>query len=605
MAGLLLGIECGGTHTVAICADRELYQVKRLDVDGANLRLLTDAQLLRHFRSIGAKMPEPGAVCIGMAGARTASDFARIRTMAGKVWPRSQLYATNDLETALMAAQEESTAAAASVLILSGTGSCCFGRRTDGRTAKVGGWGHILGDKGSGFEIGLRALKATVFYYDRDGVWPKLGARLLRALQLNEPDELIDWVRTASKPEVAALAMEVFKASTEREKIARDILKAAAHSLARDGAACAGRLAKGGAVVNFILSGGILSKQPRFRREVEREVRSLWPKAAFTRLHRESAWGAVILAKQLLPSLAGSPTRAINARPSAAKERNELAPSELIRLRRSPTEERNPRSMRIDKMSMAAAIRLMLNEETRIAPALLKERRSIEKAVQLIVRAFRSGGRLFYVGAGTSGRLGVLDASECPPTFQSDPQMVQGIMAGGQRALWEAVEGAEDDPEQGARAVTFRKVGPRDVVVGIAASGRTPFVWGALEKARKSGARTILLCFNPFLRVPAERRPDVMIAANVGPELLTGSTRLKAGTATKLVLNIFTTLAMIRMGKVQENLMIDVKASNRKLRDRAVRILQELTGTEYDRAFRALEVSRWQIRRARRRLHSS
>jgi N-acetylmuramic acid 6-phosphate (MurNAc-6-P) etherase len=130
-------------------------------------------------------------------------------------------------------------------------------------------------------------------------------------------------------------------------------------------------------------------------------------------------------------------------------------------------------------------------------------------------------------------------------------------------------------------------------------------VWGALEQARKNGARTILLCFNPFLKASAERQPDVMIAPNVGPELLTGSTRLKGGTATKLVLNIFTTLAMIRMGKVQENLMVDVKASNSKLRDRAVRILQELTGTEYDRAFRALEVSRWQIRRARRRLHSS
>jgi N-acetylmuramic acid 6-phosphate etherase len=182
--------------------------------------------------------------------------------------------------------------------------------------------------------------------------------------------------------------------------------------------------------------------------------------------------------------------------------------------------------------------------------------------------------------------------------------MVQGIIAGGQRALWEAVEGAEDDPEQGARAIQFRNVASRDIVAGIAASGRTPFVWGALGEARRRGATTILLCFNPFLKIPEADKPDLIIAPNVGPELLTGSTRLKAGTATKLVLNIFTTLAMVGLGKIQENLMIDVKASNSKLRDRAVRILQELTGVDYDRAYRVLERSRWQIRLARERLQS-
>ena len=171
-------------------------------------------------------------------------------------------------------------------------------------------------------------------------------------------------------------------------------------------------------------------------------------------------------------------------------------------------------------------------------------------------------------------------------------------MAGGQRALWEAVEGAEDDPEAGARAMEFRGVSRQDVVVGIAASGRTPFVWGALKKAKQRGAATVLLCFNPTLRIPRQDRPDLVVAPDVGPEVLTGSTRLKAGTATKLILNMFTTLSMVRLGKVLGNLMIDVKPSNTKLRDRAVRIVQQLTRADYSAARAALEASQWKIKAA-------
>jgi len=175
-------------------------------------------------------------------------------------------------------------------------------------------------------------------------------------------------------------------------------------------------------------------------------------------------------------------------------------------------------------------------------------------------------------------------------------------MAGGQRALWEAVEGAEDDAAAGGRAVEFRGVGRRDVVVGIAASGRTPFVWGALTEAKRRGAVTILLCFNPRLEIPRTGHPDFLIAPDIGPEVLTGSTRLKAGTATKLILNIFTTLAMVRLGKVLGNLMIDVKPSNTKLRDRATRIVRELTGVDYEVARAALEKTGWKIKSASTRL---
>src|SRR5438093_377137 len=195
-----------------------------------------------------------------------------------------------------------------------------------------------------------------------------------------------------------------------------------------------------------------------------------------------------------------------NLKPSPAKKRRSPASSRdsltVSSLKLSPTEQRNPRSRNLDKLPLEAAIGLMLSEEATISSKLLKERRQIVQVVQAIARAFKAGGRLFYVGAGTSGRLGVLDASECPPTFRTSPDLVQGIIAGGQPALWESVEGAEDDPLAGARAIQFRGVGAKDVVVGIAASGRTPFVWGALWEAKKRGAKTILLSFNPNLEIP-------------------------------------------------------------------------------------------------------
>jgi len=605
-----LGIEAGGTRTVVAALDcagpRGNGTSQLLETGPANLRLVTDEELIRHFKEIARATARPISVAIGMAGARTKSDRERIRQAAAIAWPGVPCYATNDLETALMAADRGRADITARVLVLSGTGSCCFGRREDGQTAKLGGWGHILGDKGSGYEIGLRALKAVVYYYDRDGVWSALGQRLLRALQLNEPNDLIAWVQSANKTEIAALAVEVFNAAARREKIAVDILKGAADSLTRDAAACAARLVKPGRRVQFIFAGSVLLKQPRFAAQVARELKKLWPNSVATPLKRESVWGAAELARVLVESKVQSPKSKVQGPksdagsegPDKAVVTTEVAGAEANRsLLLSPTERRNARSMKLDKLPLRDAIELMLGEDEKIPTAIRREGKKIERAIGMIVRAFRGGGRLFYVGAGTSGRLGVLDASECPPTFCTAPEMVQGIIAGGQRALWEAVEGAEDDPEAGARAIGFREVSRRDVVVGIAASGRTPFVWGALKEAKQRGAATVLICFNPHLLVSKDR-PDLIIAPDVGPEILTGSTRLKAGTATKLILNILTTLAMVGLGKVLGNLMIDVKASNTKLRDRATRIVQELTGADYAAAQAALLKAHWKIRPA-------
>lgn len=240
------------------------------------------------------------------------------------------------------------------------------------------------------------------------------------------------------------------------------------------------------------------------------------------------------------------------------------------------TEAANPLSAGLDTLSPEEAVAVMHAQDYDAVRAVGEAKEAIAQAIGLISEAFRRGGRLLYVGAGTSGRLGVLDASECPPTFSADPEMVQGLIAGGETALRNAVEGAEDDAEAGAAVVAERGVGAHDVVVGLSANGGAPYVRGALEAARSRGATTMIVTCNPV--PPTAFQPDVAIVLPVGPEIVAGSTRLKAGTATKLVLNMLSTLSMVRIGKVYDNLMVDVRVSNRKLAVRARRLVERLTG---------------------------
>lgn len=251
------------------------------------------------------------------------------------------------------------------------------------------------------------------------------------------------------------------------------------------------------------------------------------------------------------------------------------------------TEQRNPRTTDIDSKTTLEIIDIINDEDAMVFTAIQKERENIAKAVDLIVEAVsREGGRLIYVGAGTSGRLGILDASECPPTFSTDPNMVIGIIAGGEKAVFQSVEGAEDFPENGSRDIQQKEVTHRDVVVGITTGGTTPYVMGALFEAKKRNAKAVFLCCNQETTPNFE--VDVIIRPIVGPEVLTGSTRMKAGTATKLILNMLTTATMIKLGKVYENLMIDLKASNAKLTDRAERIIMTVTGVNRDDAKKLL-----------------
>jgi N-acetylmuramic acid 6-phosphate etherase len=246
------------------------------------------------------------------------------------------------------------------------------------------------------------------------------------------------------------------------------------------------------------------------------------------------------------------------------------------------TEQTNPASASIDTLSTESVLRIMNAEDRLVAGAVEREIPAIARAVDAIVAAFELGGRLFYIGAGTSGRLGVLDASECPPTFNVPPEMVQGIIAGGEAALSQATETTEDDPATGARDLEIRGFTAGDVLVGIAASGRTPYVLGAVEKARRLGAVTIGVSCTPDSELA--RAVEIAITPLVGPEVVAGSTRLKAGTAQKLVLNMLSTGAFVRLGYIYGNLMVNVQPKNQKLRDRARRIIAQAAGVSVERA---------------------
>lgn len=260
------------------------------------------------------------------------------------------------------------------------------------------------------------------------------------------------------------------------------------------------------------------------------------------------------------------------------------------------TEQRNPASIDIDKKSTEEIIRIINEEDKKIAYAVEKEISKISKAVDLIVDSIKKGGRLFFIGAGTSGRLGVLEAAEIPPTFGVNSDLVQGIIAGGIEALYKSVEEVEDDRDAGIKDLLSRGFTSKDILVGISASGRTPYTIAALEFAKKIGAKTIGITCNPNSEMA--KIADITIEAIVGPEVITGSTRMKAGTAQKMILNMLTTTAMIKLGKVYENFMVDLRAVNEKLRERAKRIVMAITGISYEEADRIINMAQGNVKAA-------
>ena len=264
------------------------------------------------------------------------------------------------------------------------------------------------------------------------------------------------------------------------------------------------------------------------------------------------------------------------------------SPSLFDELQDLATEQKNPHSTHIDTAPVEEILRVINTEDHKVPIAVRRELSYVAEAVKIVVEAFKNDGRLFYVGAGTSGRLGVVDASECPPTFGTDPERVQGIIAGGREAVFRSQEGAEDVPEAGAKALEEHGVTENDVVCGLTSSGRTPFVVGAVEHARDEiGASTLFVTTIP--REDLDVEPNVAICPVVGPEVVMGSTRMKSGTAQKLVLNMITTAAMVRLGKVYENMMVDLQRTSEKLVERGIRTVMMVTGVDYDAADATLD----------------
>jgi N-acetylmuramic acid 6-phosphate etherase len=464
------------------------------------------------------------------------------------------------------------------IAINAGTGASVTGRRGD-RIEKAGGWGHILGDAGGGYFLSLQALRFILREYDLHRGEAQFTATILRALGLNSRDELVRWAQTADKMDVAGLAPVVFECAMNGDESVMKIVDEAAGVLSEYTAAVATRL--GLLAPKVILLGSLFQRDGVYVHAFRRKMKKNLSDARVAMSEQSPELGAAWLVSQM---------------DERAAVTIEASKAETANLARASTEQRNPRSENLEKLSARGLVELFVGEESFVQEALQKETAPLARAIEMVAKSLRSGGRLFYVGAGTSGRLGVLDASEIPPTFSAPADRVQGIIAGGVTALSRSVEGAEDERGSGALAIEERGVTGADVVCGITASGRAPFVLGALAEAKKRGARTILLTCNP----ERDRLEgcDLEIDLPTGPELLTGSTRLKAGTATKIALNIISTGAMVALGKVRGNLMIDLTISNTKLRDRAIRLVAEVANCEPSEAAQRLELHGWNVRAA-------
>ncbi len=591
---LTLGIEGGGTRTSVLLVNSQDEVVAEFQAGPANLRLMALGEMATHLRGIALKLPDrPARVGIGLAGVRVEADHRRLRKAVARVWPGVPCATSDDLVTALEAT-EWAPNCNVQVLVLSGTGSCVTGRRRDGSATKLGGRGHVLGDRASACDIAQDALRTLMSRYDLENAWPRLGADILTFLQMNEPEDLIDWSIEARKNALASVAVPVFAAAERNDPIATEVLERAASRLCEDAVACAKRLLHKDEHVQFVFNGAVLLKNPHFQAQVSRVLQERLPHAVVHPLEQPSVWGAIAHARQTATTEA-KPGREVTT--DANDDAKALTEAMAWRpVSAAPTEQRHPDSTHFSELSVYEGIALMIEADKVLPDALTEVIPSVAWTVERVVQAFAEGGRLVYAGAGTSGRLGVLDASECPPTFSVPYDQVQGIMAGGTSALWSAVEGAEDDAGAGRSAITRRHLEAKDVLVAVSASGYAPFIWGALHEAKTRGATTVLLCCNPAYR--DHPLPDQVIAPNTGPEILTGSTRLRAGTATKLVLNMITTLAMTHSGKVLSNYMIDLNPSNSKLRQRAVRIVAAITGASPEEAKRALEAKGWSVRKA-------
>jgi N-acetylmuramic acid 6-phosphate etherase len=567
----ILGVEGGGTETVWVVVEDDGSDLKIIEqghLPPANFRLTSRERL----RAIFCEMPrEVERVGVFLAGCG-ATDRAELVKVCTEIWPRAAIVTGSDRDSGFAAAFGDGEG----IAVNAGTGATITGRRA-GHTEQAGGWGHVLGDAGGGYFLSLQTLRFVLRDYDLHRRGSQLAQEILRALGLNNLDDLVRWAQTAGKMEIATLAPVVFASAANGHMETNDILRTGARVLAEYTHAVALRLQFKAPPVALL--GSLFRVHSIYVEIFDDQISGLLPEAKVAVVEKSPSLGAARLALERLTEV-----------PSRIERR---APE----IESPNAEQINERSRDLDKLSPRELVDLFVVEEEFVREALRAAADGLANGIAMVADALRNGGRLFYVGAGTSGRLGVLDASEIPPTFGAPAELVQGIIAGGASALQRSVEAAEDDSRAGALAIAERGVKAGDVVCGISASGRASFVRGALRRAKELGAKVLFLTCNPVTDTLANEF-DLRIELPTGPELLTGSTRLKAGTATKVALNILSTGAMVQLGRVRGNLMIDLTATNEKLRDRAMRLVARLAGCDDGKAAALLTQNGWNVRAA-------
>jgi N-acetylglucosamine kinase-like BadF-type ATPase len=487
----ILGVEGGGTKTawalveaVAGIGDPgwQAHVLEQGKLPSSNFRLTTPERL----RTILAELPKQvDRAGVFLAGCGTEEDRYSLKQICLEIWPGAKIVTGSDRDSGLAAALDR----ADGIVVNAGSGSSVTGRRGD-RTERAGGWGHILGDAGGGYFLSIQALRLILCEHDLNRSDMPFAAKILRALSLNDLDELVRWVQTADKMEIATLAPVVFEAATEGDERMMDIIEEGARVLCDYTEAVASRLHM--LAPKVVLIGGLFNRDSLYTHAFRRRLKKNLPDARVAVAERAPELGAAWLAAE-------APDHVTFQRRHSQQEVNDLA-SAL-------TEQRNPRSEKLEKLGPRELVELFVEEEKFVQEALRKSAAVLARAIGIVADSLRTGGSLLYVGAGTSGRLGVLDASEIPPTFGASPDLVQGVIAGGMTALYRSVEGAEDETSAGALAMDQRGLHGGDVVIGITASGRTPFVLGALGRAKSLGAKTILLTCNPAVAGIADAGP--------------------------------------------------------------------------------------------------
>jgi len=573
----IIGIDGGGTKTYGRIKNIKTGQVCEMKGGASSLTndfalaTKTITTMLDQLMSNVQCTPEQVSVVIGAAGGGVASQAAKLRQELN--YPFANLEICNDARTSLIGANNGKPV----TVVALGTGSVGARLDSDNSEHYYGGWGFPIGDDGGGAKLGFNAVQQLLQDIDNHGQASSKLTKNLQDMIAATGMQLPDWLRDVTPFMYAELCPLVF-ALQDKCPVAQSLIQQ--HIQHSEALILTSRKNSNSPVV---LLGGLADVTLPLLSPAVVEYCQL----SLNESLGAALDGACLLAQNNI-NVSSKLEMAdhVESTNSSLDKQFSIDPVLLQQLNNMMSEERNPDSKQIDLMDSKGILQLINNEDKKVPLAVERCIEPMSEAVDCIVNAFNKGGRLIYIGAGTSGRLGILDAVECPPTFSVSAKQVVGIIAGGDQAIYKAVEGAEDNKELGKQDLLGIKFNQNDILVGIAASGRTPYVIGALDYANQLGAKTVCVVCNEDSEI--SKHADIVICPVVGAEVLTGSTRLKSGTAQKLVLNMLSTASMIRTGKSYENLMVDVSATNKKLYMRAIRIVMQATECDATTAEQAL-----------------